>query len=144
MHVIHLTIFRDFALGSDGFELALSANGSPCSRTRWASWICTQNAVKTCFYNCQCSVHNSRLGKSQKKGTENTKKRPQIIKIPIRMGLISSHDLCVWRNMVSHLWWNFYFTNYGHGRFAQDYNHRRPPQLLQITRGPQVILVPCE
>ena len=48
------------------------------------------------------------------------KKRPQITEIPIRTGLILSHDLCVWQNMVGNLQWNFYFTNYGHGRFAWD------------------------
>ena len=48
------------------------------------------------------------------------KKLPQITEMPIRTGLILSQDLCVWQNIVGHLRWNFYSTNYGHGRFARD------------------------
>lgn len=38
----------------------------------------------------------------------------------IRMGLILSHDLCVWQNMAGNLQWNFHFINYRHGRFTQN------------------------
>ena len=31
--------------------------------------------------------------------------------------------------------WNFYFTNEWLDRFAWDEDHKRPPQLLQITRS---------
>merc|ERR1712035_154181 len=72
------------------------------------------------------------------------KKYPQITEMQIRTGLVLSRDVCVWRNMVGNWWWNFYFTNYRHGAFARDQDHRHPPQLLQIIRGPQVILIPCE
>ena len=46
--------------------------------------------------------------------------------------------------MVGNLWLIFYFKNYIHGRFTWDEDYRRPQQLLQFTRGPQVILVPCK
>ena len=55
-------------------------------------------------------------GRKRQEKTKNlkkNKKQPQITEIPIRTGLILSNDLCVWRNMVGNLWWNFYFTNYG-------------------------------
>ena len=56
-------------------------NVSPCCVPRWASWICTQNAVKTFIYNCQPSLHNSRPGNGQKIGTENTK-RERMLAVP--------------------------------------------------------------
>ena len=61
---------------SDGFELALSANGSPCCVRRWASWICTQNAVKTFIYNFQRSLHNCWPGKGRKWRGKHNKTTP--------------------------------------------------------------------
>ena len=140
MHVIHLIIFRDFP-PPDGFELALCANGSPCCVPRQASWICTQNAVRTFIYNCQRSLHISRPGWRQKKGVENTKKPlKKITEMPIHMGLILSHDLCVCRNMVGNLWWNFYFTNYRPGRFARDKDHRWSRQICMWCCDPTLSL----
>ncbi len=58
--------------------------------------------------------------------------------------LILSHDLCVWQNIASYGWWNIYFTNNRHGKFALDLDPRHPPQLLNVTGDPQVILYPRE
>jgi len=55
----------------------------------------------------------------KQKPWKNDKLTRQITEMPIRSGLILSQHLCV-RNMVCHLWANFYFTNYRHCRFAQD------------------------
>ncbi len=39
------------------------------TKEQWTSWIGIQNAVKT--FNCQRSLHYSRLGKRQKKSNDN-------------------------------------------------------------------------
>lgn len=48
--------------------------------------------------------------RGRKKGDrENKKKQPQTIQMLIRTGWIISRDLCVGRNMLDHLRWDFFF-----------------------------------
>lgn len=62
----------------------------------------------------------------------NVQKKPdiKITEILNLMGLILSYQ--------------FYFTKYGYGRFAQEKDGRWPLQLLQMTTGPQVMIVQGE
>ena len=56
------------------------------------------------------------LSVTRKQKSKNNFK-PKLTEKRIHTVLIFSLMLCVWWNMVYSLQWNFYFTNYGHGRF---------------------------
>ena len=56
--------------------------------------------------------------------------------MPSRTGLILSHDLCVWQNMVGNLRWNFYFITDmadSHGIKITD-DLRNYYKLLEVPR----------
>ena len=90
MHVIHLIIFRDLAL-----LMSLLNLHPKCCYKR--SFI---------IPNAASIILNREKGRKKVENTTNlkkNKKRPQITEMPIGRGLILSHDLCVWWNMVGHL-----------------------------------------
>ena len=117
MHVIHLIIFRDFALLMDLSLLFLRIGLHAVYEDELTEFAPKMLSKLSFIISNAASII---LDREKGRKWRGKHKQPQITEMPIRTGLILSHDLCVWQNMVGNLRWNFYFTNYGHGRFARD------------------------
>lgn len=90
---------------------------------RQYGWWLLLTAVRSNLYLFRC--------RWQQRTDVWKERQPQITHMPIKTGLVLSLDPCVWQIIAGNLQLEFLLDT-----FAQDWIHRRPPQLFEMIEDP--------